>query len=54
MKMFNLSVYELKYVGIRFRNFVEHFLDAMMKRATVGFLCILGIQHKIGGFFHFL
>ena len=36
MKMFNLSVYELKHI--------EHILDALMKRAPVGFLWILQAQ----------
>ena len=39
--------------------FVEHSLDAMMKRAPIGFLlhciCILGIQYMISSviYFHF-
>lgn len=36
MKIFNLSVYELKQI--------EHILDALMKRAPVGFLWILQAQ----------
>ena len=45
MKIFNLGVYELKGIGNRLEiYFVEHILDAMMKRAAVGFLCILEIQ----------
>ena len=36
MKTFNLSVYELKHI--------EHILDALMNRAPVGFLWILGAQ----------
>ena len=44
MKIFNLEAYELKDVGITFRNFVERILGAMMKCAPGGFLCILGIQ----------
>ena len=32
---------------------VENILDAMMKRAPVGFLCILGIQYMTGSVFSF-
>ena len=32
---------------------VEHILDAMMKCAPVGFLCILGIQYMTGSVFSF-
>ena len=28
--------------------FVKHILDALMKRASAGFLSILGIQYNIG------
>ena len=52
MKIFNLGVYELKTLGTDLEIcFVEHILDAMMKRAPTGFLCILGIQRMIGSVF---
>ena len=45
MKIFNLGVYELKYIEKR--------LDEMMKRAPVGFLFILGIKYMILSVFSF-
>ena len=39
MKIFNLGVYELKDIGNRLEiYFVDYILDAMLKRAPVGFL----------------
>ena len=56
MKFSNLGVYQLKdkWEQTYSENCsVEHILDAMMKRAPVGFLCILGIQYMIGSVFSF-
>ena len=56
MNIFDLGLYELKDIGnSRVVCFLEHILDAVMKHAPVGFLCILGIQNMIGSvFFPFL
>ena len=53
-KICNLGVYGPKDIGNSFRNsFCRGYLDAMMKRAAVRFLCILGIQYMIGSVFSF-
>ena len=42
MKIVSSGVYEVEYIGNRFRDlFVEHILDTMIKGVLVGFLCIL-------------
>ena len=52
MNILNLGLYELQDIGnSRVACFVEHILDAVMKHAPVGFLCILGIQNMIGSVF---
>ena len=55
MEIFNFGVYEIKSIGTDLEiSFEENFLDAMMKRAPVGLLCILGflgIQYMIGSAF---
>ena len=55
MEIFNFGVYEIKNIGTDLEiSFEENFLDGMVKRAPVGFLCILGflgIQYMIGSAF---
>ena len=51
-----MGVYELKDMTLEKKleiRFVEDILDAVMKHAPVGLLCILGIQYMIGSVFPF-
>ena len=50
MKIFCLCEYQFKDVFVTDleMDLVEQNLDAMMKRAPTGVLCILGVQHIVG------